>query len=85
MTREAFVAGLFCAAFFLLVGVTALLWPEKIQLYALKHSAKFSPYLGWMKTRQYIWSLRLIGLISTASAALLIWILIQAVRLGRVT
>jgi hypothetical protein len=87
ISRQVFIAACVGVVFFLLVGVTGLFRPEKIKPYALKRSGgplqKLNPFVPWMKTRQYIWSLRLTGLISMAAAALLIWILIQTIRLGR--
>lgn len=48
-------------------GLIALLWPENIQRYALKRSAKFyfwpNPFLGWMKTSGYIVYLRVMGVV----------------------
>jgi hypothetical protein len=40
------------------IGMVWLLWPKKMQEYALKHCTKFyfwqNPFLGWMKTRSYL-------------------------------
>ena len=82
ISRQAFVVSLICALFFLIVGLFGLFWPERIQTYALEHSAsrlhqKLNPFLAWMKTRQYIWSLRVIGLMSMAAAVLLFVILVR--------
>ena len=53
--------------FSLTVGLIALVWPEKMQTYALKRSTKFyflpNPFLGWMKTSGYIVYLRLMGIV----------------------
>ena len=88
VSRQAFAVASICAVFCLFVGLSALFWPDRIQAYALKHSTspvqRFNLFLPWMKSRQYIWSLRVIGLMSTAAAVLLFVILIQAFRLGRV-
>jgi hypothetical protein len=67
---------------FLFVGFSALFWPERIQAYALKHSnsrlhQKVNPFLTWMKTRQYVWSLRIIGVMSIGAGVLLLVILIR--------
>ena len=82
MSRQTFVVILLGLAFFLLVGLSGLFWPEKIQAYALEHSAgplhqKLNPFLAWMRTRQYIWSLRVIGIVSLGAAGLLLVILIR--------
>lgn len=80
--KQAFVVSLVGVLFFLFIGLSGLFWPERIQTYALKHSTshlhqKVNPFLGWMKTRQYIWSLRVIGMISMGAAVLLLLILIR--------
>lgn len=82
MSRQAFIVGLFGFVFCLLVGLSGLFWPDKIQTYALEHSRgrlhqKVNPFLPWMRTRQYIWSLRVIGLLSMAAAVLLLMILVR--------
>ena len=54
--------------FLLTFGVFSVVWPEKIQRYALKHGTKFyfwpNPFLGWMKTPGYIVYLRFMGVVS---------------------
>lgn len=82
ISRQAFVVSLICVVFLLFVGLSGLFWPERVQTYALEHSTsrlhqKVNPLLGWMKTRQYIWSLRVIGVISMAAAVLLLVILVR--------
>lgn len=87
VNRQAFVVASICAVFLLFVGLSALFCPDRIQAYALKHSTgpvqRFNPFLPWMKTRQYIWSLRVIGLMSVVAAVLLFVILVQTFRTGR--
>jgi hypothetical protein len=51
----------------LTVGLIALVWPEKMQRYALKRGTKFyffwpNPFLEWMKTSGYIVYLRFMGI-----------------------
>ena len=57
------VACLFLLAF----GVLSLVWPEKIQAYALRRSTKFyfwpNLFLGWMKTSGYLVYLRFMGVV----------------------
>jgi hypothetical protein len=88
VSRQAFVVASVCAVFFLFLGVSGLFWPHRIQNYALKHSTgplqRVNPFLPWMRTRQYIWSLRVIGLMSMSAAMLLFVILVQTFRTGRV-
>ena len=80
ISRQAFLVSLICVVFFLILGLSGLFWPEKIQTYALEHSTsrlhqKVNPFLAWMKTRQYIWALRVIGVVSLGAAVLLLVIL----------
>jgi hypothetical protein len=82
MSRQAFIVSVICLVFLLVLGLPGLFWPERIQTYALEHLTgplhqKVNPFLTWMKTRQYIWSLRVIGTISLGAALLLLVILIK--------
>ncbi len=56
------------AIIFLAIGVICLFRPEKVQEYGLKWSdrgiGKINPFLSWMKTKSYILSLRIIGILS---------------------
>lgn len=58
--------------FFLLVGLACLVFPEKVQAFGLKRNTKFwgfpNPFLGWMKTQEYLWMLRILGFVSTLAA-----------------
>jgi hypothetical protein len=88
MSKQAFMVGLLGFVFLPLVGVSGLFFPEKIQTYAMQHSSgilhqKINPFLAWMRTRQYIWSLRVIGIVSLGAAGLLLVILIQTFRVAR--
>jgi hypothetical protein len=53
------------------IGLIWLLWPKKMQGYALRHCTKFyswqNPFLGWMKTRSYLVYLRVMGLVFLAA------------------
>ncbi len=52
---------------FLIIGIICLFWSEKIQEYVLKMSehgtGKFNPFIEWMKSKSYILSLRIIGVL----------------------
>jgi len=52
-------------AVYVLTGVVCLVWPEKIQSFGLSHPRlylhKYNPFLWFMRSRYYIWTLRLIG------------------------
>jgi hypothetical protein len=66
--------------FFLVIGSFGLFWPENVRAYALRTSAnrlaKFNPFLSWMKTPQYIWSLRIIGALALGAFILImiVWL-----------
>jgi len=69
---------------FLIIGVACLVWPEKIQEFALKWSAqglgKYNPFLGWMKTRSYLLMLRIIGVMAIVVFLLALILAIKAQR-----
>lgn len=47
------------------IGVLCLVWPKRVQEYAFKHCSKYyfwpNPFLGWMKTPEYVLYLRFMG------------------------
>lgn len=65
-----------------IVGIICLVWPEKVQEYALKWSShgvvKFNPFLGWMKTRSYLITLRIIGMVAIIAVALAVYVVVKA-------
>jgi hypothetical protein len=66
---------------FLIIGTMCLFWPEKIQDYALKWAGqglgKFNPFLDWMKTRSYIWALRIIGVLAIGASLIALFVVIK--------
>jgi len=66
---------------FLIIGAICLFRPDNIQEYALKWSVqglgKFNPLLGWMKTRNYILTLRIIGVTVIAMFLLVLFVLFK--------
>jgi hypothetical protein len=70
------------------VGVVAVVWPERIQDYALKYysrhtlQAKLNPFLGWMTTRSYRISLRCWGVVMIAVPVFL-WYVVLSGKLIR--
>lgn len=58
-----------------LIGMVCLVWPSKIQQYALRSPAasKFNPFFEWMKKPSYLVSLRLCGVLALLMATLIIW------------
>jgi hypothetical protein len=71
------IIALVTGTIFLIVGIVCLLWPESIQRfgvdYYIRHKTdeKLNPFLNWMKTRGYVWSIRFTGLIAIAGFVLL--------------
>ena len=65
---------------FLIIGVACLVWPKKIQEYGPKQSdrglGKYNPFLSWMKTRNYLITLRIIGVLGIIVFLLLAYFLV---------
>ena len=85
MTRWQYAATVLCALAFLIIGITCLFWTERVAEYGLKVAnsgpgSRFNPFLGWMRTRQYIWSLRSVGIVSLLALAILLVALAKASR-----
>ena len=61
--------------FLLFVGVISVVWPERIQKYALSHEGGWIPFCNYnpakafMHTRWYVWQLRLVGVMAIVMAA----------------
>lgn len=72
MTVDAMVGILVTLLVFLSFGLLCLLWPEKIQSFAISHRYD-SPYLDFMRSNSYIRMLRIIGFINTAIALFVIY------------
>ena len=74
-TNRQFYASVIITAFLFIFGFYCLVWPEHVRASALKHSGgrlaqRLNPFLGWMKTSQYIWSLRIAGAMALCVALL---------------
>jgi hypothetical protein len=65
---------------YLICGIICIKWPNKIQEYSLKWSekgiSKFNPFLEWMKTRSYIISLKIIGMLAILAFFLLLYVML---------
>ncbi len=76
------MGGLVCLA----IAVVCLVWPDRVQQFALDYyashrtAAKWNPFMEWMKTRQYIWSLRILGLISLTGVLLALLVIMRATQ-----
>jgi hypothetical protein len=67
------VPALIACAFFLFIGVVTVAWPQKIQHLALSsHGWLFcNPLKTWTRSRYYIWSLRITGILSFGAGAII--------------
>ncbi len=65
---------IFTGIIFFTISIVCLLWPNEIQKYVLKYYAepmsKFNPLLPWMKTCNYVWTLRVVGIIALVGSIL---------------
>jgi hypothetical protein len=77
--------GILTALVFLIIGVGGLVWPEKIQEFALKYYAdhpsiaRLNPFLDWMRTRSYIVSVRIVGFLSISASILVLFATIRGI------
>jgi hypothetical protein len=74
--KGSLIPGILGGMSFLIFGIACLLWPEKIQEYALKSSTQglgkyWHPFQGWVSTRSYVVTLRILGVISILASLLL--------------
>lgn len=71
--------------FFLMTGLFCIVWPEKIREYTIKYSeikilGTVNPFLDWIKTPNYILSLKIIGLLSILAFLIACYVVIQAIK-----
>jgi sterol desaturase/sphingolipid hydroxylase (fatty acid hydroxylase superfamily) len=84
-SRE-FVGSLLIVLLLLVIGLGSLLWPNGIRAYTLRNlekhaiAARVNPFRTWMESEQYIWSLRIVGLLSAGMAILIVIVLIRHSR-----
>jgi hypothetical protein len=50
--------------FTLAMAVLCLFWPRAVRDFGLRTSPRFNPFIGFMKSPSYIWSIRITGLIA---------------------
>jgi len=74
---------------FLVIGIVCLFWPKRIQQFALdyhpRHKVavfleKLDLFPDWEKTRGYILSLRIIGVMAIGAFVLLLFVVIQLLQ-----
>ncbi|MCD4719193.1 MAG: hypothetical protein K8S13_04940 [Desulfobacula sp.] len=73
---------IFFGCFFFTVGLFGLVWPEKIRAVAIKYSeikvfGVDNPYLAWIKSPNYLFSMRIIGFFSILASLLAWYVIIQ--------
>ena len=74
------VSGIICLA----IGIVCLFWPKKIQQFSLelyaRHewAARLNPFLDWMKTSSYVWTLRTMGVIGIGMFVLSIYVIFRS-------
>jgi hypothetical protein len=72
--RQVLVVAMVAEVFFLAVAVTCLVWPERIREFAVLHGGSgsfYNPFKSWVRTRWYLWQLRIIGVLSIGVAAVI--------------
>ena len=69
---------------FLIIGIACLFFAQRIQEYTIdlythgKGLAKFNPFIEWVKTPKYLFSLRAVGLLALFVFGLSIYALLYA-------
>jgi hypothetical protein len=77
---------LLAAVVFFVPGIICLLWPKKIQGFALRYYtihpllARINPFLAWMKTRNYIVHLRICGVLAISAAGLILFAMMRGIE-----
>jgi len=74
---EAFIT---CAIFFI-IGVTCLLFPEKIQKLGAKYSGqglgKYNPFNQWVKIGNYLIMIRILGVVAVTVSILFLYVILK--------
>jgi hypothetical protein len=76
---------LLLGCFFLATGLFCLFWPEKIRLCAIRYSEMkilgvVNPYLDWIKSSNFLFSLRVIGILSIIAFLIACYVVIQTIK-----
>jgi uncharacterized protein YjeT (DUF2065 family) len=81
MSNKEFILVVITGLIFLLIGIVCMVFPQRIQQLAIriysggKGLAKFNPFIEWIKTPKYIFSLRIIGIISLIIFGLMVYLI----------
>jgi len=79
---KAKLIGLTTGVIFLAIGVICLFFPQKIQEYTIniysdgKGLAKYNPFIEWIKTPQYIFSIRIAGILALLACGFVFYALL---------
>jgi len=60
------------SAILLIIAALCFFFPRAVQGYAIRTTARFNPFLRWMRTSQYLWMLRLVGALSLLAVLLIL-------------
>jgi len=79
------VAALAICPLLLFLGVVCLFWPDRIRDFALRTSSMglgktLNPFLSWMRTSQYLWSLRISSAVALGALIILLAALMKGTR-----
>lgn len=72
------MGAVFLSLCFAIVGTVAVLFPNQLQSLAIRSSGKMTPIpllnpRGWVRSRYYVPTTRLIGVVSLLAAAFVLW------------
>ncbi|HSB15318.1 MAG TPA: hypothetical protein VLE22_12735 [Bryobacteraceae bacterium] len=79
-------ASIAATAIFWLAGIVLSFWPKQVQKYYLgfldrhQNTARFNPFVDWMRTPSYVMYLRVIGVVCFTVSAFLMVCLAVAIR-----
>lgn len=64
-------------------AIVCLVWPNAIRNYAIKNTSRNLgnrgyPLAKWMEGRQYLWSIRLVGIIALCALVLVVLVLLNS-------
>ena len=64
------------ASFYTLAGAVCLIWPRRVQSFVLSRSTDvregYEGLLNFVRSRRYVWILRIVGVLSAIAAILLV-------------
>ena len=78
------IVAVIAVVFLSAVSLACLVWPERIQELAVsRHGLVFyNPFKSWVRTRWYLWQLRVIGLVALVIAGVIAWSILRHLPFG---